>query len=72
MTINTVGYVTFKTHQVHISKDSDSDRIYCFKSTHTRCDYAIFDSEDSACEYILSPFPALVYQVVLSGDDQKE
>lgn len=72
MTIRTVGYVTFKTHQVHISKDSDSDRIYCFKSTRSRCDYAVFESEDSACEYILEPFPALVYQVVLSEDRQKD
>jgi hypothetical protein len=44
MTIMTVGYVTFNTHQVHISKDDLSDRIYCFKSTNTRCDYAVFDS----------------------------
>jgi hypothetical protein len=72
MTIRTVGYVTFNTHQVHISKDDSSQLIHCFKSTHSRCDYAIFDSEDSASEYILEPFPRLVYQLVLTEDDRSE
>lgn len=72
MTIMTVGYVTFNTHQVHISKDDLSDRIYCFKSTNTRCDYAVFDSEDAASDYILEPFPPLVYRLVLTEDNQRE
>jgi hypothetical protein len=72
MTIRTVGYVTFNTHQVAISKDDASDLIHCFKSTHTRCDYAVFDSEDSASDYILAPFDSIVYRLVLTEDDQSE
>ncbi len=71
MTIHTVGYVTFKTHQVHVSRDDASDRIYCFKSTNSRCDYAVFESEDMASDYILEPFPQLVYQLVLSEDSEE-
>ncbi len=72
MTIRTVGYVTFNTHQVAISKDDASDLIHCFKSTRTRCDYAVFDSEDSASDYILAPFDSIVYRLVLTEDDQSE
>ena len=72
MTIRALGYVQFKTHQVHISKDDLSDRIYCFKSTNTRCDYAVFDSEDAASDYILAPFPVLVYELVLGGETDSQ
>lgn len=70
MTIQTIGYVQFKTHQVHISKDSNSDRIYCFKATKTRCDLQTFTDEDAACDYILEPFKSIVYELVIPGEDQ--
>ena len=70
MTIRTLGYIEFKTHSVTISKDSHGDRIYCFKHTDTRCDIESFDSEDLAADYIMTPFPALVYELVLGGDSE--
>ena len=72
MTIRALGYVQFKTHQVHISKDSDTDLIHCFKATDDRCDMQIFDNEDSACDYILAPFNNIVYHLVITGEDQSE
>ena len=70
MTIRALGYVEFKTHQVYISKDTDSDLIHCFKATPTRCDMQIFEDEDSACDYILAPMPTIVYELVIPEDDQ--
>lgn len=70
MTIRTLGYIQFKTHSVTISKDSEDHRIYCFKHTDTRCDLESFTDEDQAADYILRPFPALVYELVLGGDSE--
>ena len=64
----TLGYIQFPTHRVHISKDHLSDRIYCFKSTPSRCDMASFIDSESACDYILMPLPNLVCELVLSED----
>ena len=70
MTIRTLGYIQFKTHSVTISKDSEDHRIYCFKHTHSRCDIESFTNEDQAADYIMAPFPALVYELVLGGDSE--
>jgi hypothetical protein len=64
----TLGYIQFPTHRVHISQDPLTNRIYCFKSTPTRCDLAAFDDSDSAGDYILEPFPSLVCELVLTED----
>lgn len=71
MTIRTLGYIQFKTHSVTISKDDSCSRIYCFKHTHSRCDLESFDSEDLAADYAMTPFPALVYELTLSGDSEQ-
>ena len=70
MTIQTIGYVQFKTHQVHISKDTDTQLIHCFKATSDRCDLQTFTDEDAACDYIMTPFKAIVYELVIAGEDQ--
>ena len=70
MTIRTLGYIQFKTHSVAISKDSDDHRIYCFKSTRNRCDLESFDDEESAAEFILTPFPTVVYELKMPGENQ--
>ena len=70
MTIQPIGYVQFKTHQVYISKDLDSNLIHCFKATDNRCDLQTFDNEDAASDYILEPFNNIVYQLVIAGEDQ--
>ena len=71
MTIQTIGYVQFKTHQVHISKDLDTDVIHCFKATQTRCDMQTFTDEDAASDYILTPFESVVYELVIPGESQR-
>lgn len=70
MTIKYVGSIRFRTHAVHISKCDVSDRIYCFKHTNNRCDLAQFDSENSACDYILEPLRSIEYQVVIPEDQE--
>ena len=73
MTISTLGYMQFKTHRVHISKDHDTSVIYCFKATRNRCDLQTFVTVDAACDYILEPFDDIVYYVDIEGeDDQSE
>ena len=67
MTIHKLGYIQFKTHSVSVCKDDDL-RIYCFKSTKTRCDYQSFDSQELAADYILAPFPSVVYELVFPED----
>ena len=71
MTIQPIGYVQFKTHQVYISKDLDSNLIHCFKATDNRCDLQTFDNEDAASDYILEPFNNIVYHLVIAGEDQR-
>jgi hypothetical protein len=65
MHIQSLGYIHFKTYQVAISKDLDNDHILCFKSTRDRCDFDLFTTEAEAVDYILTPFPSLVYQIVM-------
>ena len=71
MTIQPIGYVQFKTHQVYISKDTDSDLIHCFKATTNRCDMQTFTDEEAASDYILEPFNNIVYHLVIAGEDQR-
>lgn len=66
----TIGYLQFPTHTVKISRDGD--RIYCFKSTDTRCDLASFTDQEEASMYIMRPFPSLVYEIKFPEDDQTE
>jgi hypothetical protein len=71
--LSKIGYIKFKTHTVLVSKDpSDPDRIYCFKSTDTRCDIQSFLDESSAADYILEPMPTVVYYVKITGEDQSD
>jgi hypothetical protein len=72
MTIRTLGYIQFKTHNAYISQDDNSQLIYCFKATQTRCDLQTFTDQDAACDYILKPFDSLVYELVIAGDNQRE
>ena len=66
MTINTLGYIKFRTHRVHIARDDD--HIYCFKMTNNRCDLEVFEDQEQAADYILTPFASVVYEVNLSED----
>lgn len=66
MTINTLGYIKFRTHRVHIARDDS--HIYCFKMTNSRCDLEVFEDQEQAADYILTPFASVVYEVNLSED----
>lgn len=63
MTIHTMGSIRFTTHTVVVSKDLESDRIYCFKHTDNRCDLASFDHAELAADYIIAPFENIQYYV---------
>lgn len=69
MTILKIGTVAFKTHRVVVSKDLESDRIYCFKHTDSRCELESFDSEYMAADYIIEPLSNIVYYVKIDGDN---
>ena len=68
MHIQSLGYIQFKTHQVAVSRDLDNSHILCFKSTNSRCEWESFSTESAAVDYIVTPMPNLVYQLVLAGD----
>ena len=72
MTIRTLGYIQFKTHNVYISQDDSTQLIHCFKATQTRCDLQTFNDQEAACDYIMTPFDSLVYELVIAGDNQSE
>lgn len=64
-----LGWVQFRTHRVIVSKDDVSDRIYCFKHTGRRCEFASFDREDEAADYIIMPLPSVEYYVNFGEED---
>jgi hypothetical protein len=72
MHIQSLGYIEFMTHRVAISRDLDSDHILCFKSTDTRCDFDLFTTESEAVDYILTPFPSIVYNLKLPEAKPKD
>lgn len=69
MSIETLGWIQFRTHRVVVSKDDLTDRIYCFKHTETRCELASFADEWEAADYILEPMPTVEYFVRIDGDE---
>lgn len=51
------------THCINISiKDG---RIHLFKYNNRTCDFAVFDSQEEAGEYMLEPLPTIYYQVTV-------
>jgi hypothetical protein len=67
-TIQRIGWIKFTSHCVHISKDSESDRIYCVKQGNDRWDFAQFDSEWEAADYILEPLARNLYHFQLDSE----
>jgi hypothetical protein len=70
--IKSLGYIQFRTHRVHVSRDLDRDCIVCFKSTETRCDIESFSNPEEAVDYILEPLDSLVYYVDVDGDSNSK
>ena len=69
MTMETLGWIEFKTHRVVVSRDDLTDRIYCFKHTKSRCEFDSFASEELAAEYIIEPLATVQYYVN-TGDSE--
>lgn len=61
--------IAFKTHRATVSVNDS--KIYCFKYVNDRCDFEIFDDYESAKEWIISPFPSIVYRTVLDEPVKK-
>lgn len=60
-----VAIIRFPSHSVQVSMDHDIGKIYCFKYTDQRCDIQSFLDQEAAGDYILEPFPEMVYKVSL-------
>ena len=68
MTMEPLGWMQFKTHRAVVSKDLDTDRIYCFKHTLSKCEFNSFSEHEDAVEYIISPLKTLEFYVEISED----
>jgi hypothetical protein len=61
--INTIGHIRYRTHSVHISQDTETLKVHCFKYTLTNCDLESFEDYDLAADYICKPFDPWRYVV---------
>jgi hypothetical protein len=58
--------ITFRTHGVVV--EVVDDEIYCFKHNDKLCSLEKFDDYDMMIEWVLEPFPSLVYGLVIEND----
>ena len=58
--------ITFKTHGVVVEVVDNS--IYCFKHNDKICSLEIFDDYDTMIEWVLEPFPSLMFGLVIEND----
>ena len=66
--LETLAHLNFPRYRVVVTVDSISHRIHCFKYTPTRCDFEVFDDQESAENYILEPLPGIMYQLQVHDD----
>ena len=68
--ITNLVQINFPTHNVHISRDEDSQDIICFKYDGSACDFQSFspDEQDTCADWIIVPLPVISYRVVVSDD----
>ena len=59
--------ITFNTHGVTVSQD-DNGTYHIFKYTDTRCEMESFEDREEAEEYVLYPFPAIEFSLVINED----
>jgi hypothetical protein len=56
--------IFFSTHRVSITiRDK---WIHCFKYNNDQCTYEIFENLEEAQEWIIQPFPDMVYKLVFN------
>jgi len=70
--MKTLATLKFRSHHAYVSQDLDSGRILVFKYTANRCDLEVFDTGESAGEYLLEPFPEYRYVIDFSQDSDCE
>lgn len=58
--------MTFNTHQVRVIKCTTGIR--CWKQDLFHVDFAIFDDEDTALDYIVTPFPSIHWHIEMPAD----
>jgi hypothetical protein len=63
------SFIQFATHAVHITVTEDH-HIRVFKHSDRSCDFAVFDNQDEACDYILELMPTTHFQVTFLGEDE--
>ena len=51
--------INYLAHHVHVSRDTETDRIILFKYNDSRCDFGTFSSKewDEAADFVLTPLP---------------
>ena len=59
--------MTFPTHEVRV-KRVDGLTI-CWKATHDKVDFAVFDDDEAALDYIIAPFPSLFWHIEFQDDE---
>ena len=60
--------VTIKTTTHCVFVKVRNDRVHCFKYNDKTCDFAVFDNQFEATEYILEPMPDHYYSVRLENE----
>ena len=71
--IKNLVQIQFPTHSVHVSQDDQTHSIICFKYDHSACDFESFSQHEElmASDWMLTPLPTLVYQVVFTGEESE-
>jgi len=59
--------IKLRDYSVHISVD-EWGTIHLFKYNNRTCDFAVFDNQFEATEYILEPMPDHYYSVRLENE----
>jgi hypothetical protein len=55
--------ITFPTHEVRASRRDG--KTLCWKINEDRVDFEVFDTDESALEYIITPFPTIQWHLTL-------
>ena len=76
-TISTVGgavmkslktaVIKFPTHTIRVNID-ERNHIHCFKYNGRSCDFAVFESQLEAGDYMVEPLPTIYYEVTVQDD----
>ena len=54
-----LAHIKYNTHTVHVSRNTHSGSIVCFKYNSTRCEFMTFSTHEylRAGDYVLEPLP---------------